>query len=49
MGGGHPEEVAFDARPDHWEASDVRSSREECDEEYQSALVDGSGNHERTG
>ena len=31
------------------EASDVQSSREECDEENCSALVDGSGDHERIG
>ena len=39
MGSGHPVGVAFDATPGDWEASDVRSSRKECDEEYRSALV----------
>ena len=38
--------MAFDATPGHWEASDVRTSREKCDEKYCSALVDSSGDHE---
>ena len=49
MGSGHPQGVAFDATPGHWEASDGRSSQEECDEEYRSVLVDSSGDHEGTG
>ena len=46
---GHPQGVAFDATPGHWVASDVRSSREKCDEKCRSALVDSSGDHEGTG
>ena len=32
VGSGHPQEVAFVATPGHWEASDVQSSQEKCDE-----------------
>ena len=49
MGSGHPQGVAFDATPGHWEASVVRPSRDKCDEKHRSALVDSSGHQERTG
>ena len=49
MGSGHQQVVDFDATPGHWEASDVRSSREKCDEKHRSTLVDSSGDHERIG
>ena len=49
MRSGHPQGVAYHATPGHWEASDVRSSREKCDEKHRLALVNSSGDHERTG
>ena len=46
MGSGHPQGVAFYATPGSWDASDVRSSRDKCDETHRSTLVNSSGDHE---
>ena len=46
---GHLQAVDFDATPGYWEQSDVLSSGEKCDNNYRSALVDSSRDHERTG
>ena len=43
MGSGHRQVMSFDSTPGHWEAYDVRSSREKCDNEHHSTLVDSSG------